>query len=80
MNLNDPTGGFTPVVEGFDHDYVFVGSQGTKLWFWTNYDAPNGRLIQIQADQPSARFWEEIIPEGDDPLRSVDLIDGKFLA
>ncbi len=71
---------FTPIVETFDNDFVVVDNIGDKLLVLTNYKAPNQRLLLISSQKPQEGFWQELIPESEDALRSVDLIGGKILA
>ncbi len=81
QDLSDNNGGFTPVVESFEHDFTFVGSNGTLLYFLTNHKAPNWRLIQVSTRRPEERYWEEIIPESkEDILKEVKIMGGKMVA
>ncbi len=76
----DPS--FETLAEGFDHDYYVLGHIDRKLYVWTNWEAPNGRLMAIDMTRrdrtPSA--WTEVIPETEHVLESISLIGGKFLA
>lgn len=74
--------GSTPeyLIEGFDSDYSFVGNVGDELYFRTNRDAPRNRLIAINANEPGAANWREIIPEAQDVLDGVSLVGGKIIA
>ena len=71
---------FIPIVETFDHDFVFVDVVGNRLMIMTNYKADNNRLIAISPDHPSRGFWEDILSENKDKLASVKLIGGKLVA
>ncbi|MDI6402852.1 prolyl oligopeptidase family serine peptidase, partial [Balneolaceae bacterium ANBcel3] len=57
-----------PIVTDFDNDHYLVDSQGDRLFFHTNYRAPNNRLIAFSVDNPSQEFWEDVIPETDHVL------------
>jgi len=63
-----------------DAQYSFVGNDGPVFYFATNLDAPMGRLIAIDSRSPERENWETIIPEGDDALRGVSHVGGRFIA
>ncbi|MEB3273067.1 MAG: prolyl oligopeptidase family serine peptidase [Prochlorothrix sp.] len=72
-----------PVVElisEFEAGFSVVGNVGSQFWIWTDLDAPKGRLIAIDLAQPDRSQWQEVIPEGDDTLESVSLINNQFVA
>jgi alpha-beta hydrolase superfamily lysophospholipase len=47
--------------------------------FFTDLNAPMGRLIAIDISNPKEENWEEIIPERNHALREVHLTSGYFL-
>jgi prolyl oligopeptidase len=68
------------LIEGFDYDYTLVGSIGSELFFRTNNNAPRGRLIAIDVENPEPEHWREIIPQAQDVLDGVDMVGGRFIA
>ncbi len=62
----------------FDAEMSFIGEIGNRLWFKTNRDAPNGKIISINPLEDSA--WTEVLPEREDILRSADIVGGKMTA
>ncbi len=70
------------VVEGFDHDYNFIGNEGNVLYFLSNADAPKMQLLSINYNELKAgnTAFDIVIPQGVDVLRSVTLVGGKFFA
>jgi prolyl oligopeptidase len=68
------------LIEGFDHDYTFVGNVGEELYFRTNRDAPRNRLIAINARHPDPANWREVISETENVLDGVSLVGGKIIA
>ncbi len=67
-----------PVFDSFDAGYRFVHNDGRNFVFWTDRDAPKGRLISLDAAKPD-RF-KELVPEQGDALNSVKWIAGQFVA
>ncbi len=44
-------------------DFEFVDSRDNALYFVTNLNAPNKKLIKIDATAPAADQWTDVIPE-----------------
>lgn len=73
-----------PLVEGFNAEYIFAGSDDGLLYFQTTLDAPNGRIIDIDPRAPERSRWREIVPEGRHSLDiawgSVTLVNHQLIA
>ena len=80
QDLTDPDARPEYLVEGFDHDYSFVGKVDGELFFRTNRDAPRNRLIAIDVDDPNPERWREVIPQADEVLDGVSLVGGRIIA
>jgi len=74
------TDGIEPVtlIEGFDHDYTFIGNVGPELLFRTTESAPRGRLIGIDVGSGGAR--REVVAQASDVLTSARLVGGRIVA
>lgn len=72
-------GNNTQLVDNFDHDYSFITNQGSTLYFRSNNNAPKNRVIAIDLNNPAADQWQEIIPESEHVLTSIDFVGGKFI-
>lgn len=68
-----------PVVTGFEHEQDVVYAENGKLYILTNQDAPNRRLVVVDAASPGKENWVEVIPESRFPL-SVSTCGKKFFA
>ena len=68
------------LVGEFEAAYIFVGNEGPLFWFFTDLDAPRGRLISIDIRRPDKEHWKEILPQIKDTLLGVNLVGGKFIA
>ncbi len=80
QDLTDPDARPEYLIEGFDHDYSFVGKVDGELFFRTNRDAPRNRLIAIDVDDPDPERWREVIPQADEVLDGVSLVGGRIIA
>jgi prolyl oligopeptidase len=79
-DLSDPKNPVVELISTFEADYSFVDNDGSRFWFRTDLEAPRGRLIAIDITQPERDRWQEIIPEGEDTLEGVSLLNHQFVA
>jgi prolyl oligopeptidase len=68
-----------PIFDQWDARYNFVGNDGRTLFFWTNKDAPKGRVIAVDLGRRSAGTPREIVTEADETLSSVDFVGGRLI-
>lgn len=59
--------------------YSFIGNVGSEFYFFTNLDAPRGRVIKIDVDTRE-RKPVEIVPQSEHTLQSVSYTGGKLFA
>lgn len=72
-----------PVVEllnQFDAQYDFIDNDGPVFWFRTDLDAPRGRVIAVDVRTPQREQWREIIPQSEDTLLGVGVLNETFIA
>ncbi|MCB0706592.1 MAG: S9 family peptidase [Saprospiraceae bacterium] len=80
-DLTQANSNFTPIVEDIKDDYILVGHQDGFLYFRTNNNADNWRLIRISAQNPSPGYWEDVLPAMEfEVLRDVHFFNGNFVA
>ncbi len=63
----------------FDASYDFIGKEGNRLWFFTDLEAPRGRLIEIDITDPVRDRWKTIVSESGDTLEGVHLLNNQFV-
>jgi len=68
MDFKDPKGAIVPVVSGFNNDVDLLDNVGTKLYIVTNLNAPNKRIITVDAANPDPKNWKDFIPETENVL------------
>jgi len=69
---------FTPIVEDFKASYTFINNENGNLFFLTNDDAPNGKVVRLDFDNLNAGF-EDIVLETELPIRNVDMINQSLI-
>ncbi len=53
------------IVNNFDSDTYLLDNQGDKLYFVTNLNAPNKRIVTVNASNPQPEHWQDLIKETD---------------
>ncbi|MGH8495823.1 MAG: prolyl oligopeptidase family serine peptidase [Gammaproteobacteria bacterium] len=79
-DLTKPDAKTVTLIDKFEHDYTLAGSEGDVLYFRTNRDAPLGRLVAIDLNEPDPEDWREVVPEQEHVLESAELIGGHLVA
>ena len=76
-DLTEPYALPIDLIDNFEHEYSFIGNDGTTFYFKTNLEAPNGRVIAIDVEKPAER--QEVIAESDNALSSVGIVGNVFV-
>ncbi|MEA5469386.1 prolyl oligopeptidase family serine peptidase [Spirulina sp. 06S082] len=78
-DLEDPEGEVIELISEFEANYNFVDNDSSIFWLSTDLDAPRGRLIAIDINDPEKKNWREIIPESSETLQSVGVLGDRFI-
>ena len=57
-----------PIITGYDNEHYVVDNEGKRLIVHTNLNAPNNRIIEVDAKKPVQENWKELIPETKDVM------------
>lgn len=71
---------FVQIAASFDFEYSLLDHTNGKLLAHTNNDAPNYRVISMDARNPKQENWTEIIAEKEQVLQGVQIAGGKLVA
>jgi prolyl oligopeptidase len=77
-DLRDPNSPVVELIREFEAEYSFVGNDGSRFWLLTDLNAPRRRLVAIDLDNPGQ--VQEVIPEAEETLQGVSLINNQFVA
>jgi len=58
----------TPIINNTDSDTRLVENVGSKLYLYTNLNAPNGKIVTVDASNPAVENWKDFIPETENVL------------
>ncbi|MGD0753799.1 MAG: prolyl oligopeptidase family serine peptidase [Bacteroidales bacterium] len=70
-DLKKPGSKFTVVVANFDNDHSVLDNDGSKLYILTNLNAPNKRVVTVDAEKPGVENWVDLIPETENVLEAA---------
>ncbi|MFK8185385.1 MAG: prolyl oligopeptidase family protein [Phormidesmis sp.] len=68
------------LVSDFEAQYSLIDNEGTTFWFQTDLNAPKGKVIAIDIAKPDQTHWTTLIPEGEETLESVGILNDQFVA
>jgi prolyl oligopeptidase len=68
------------LLDDFDASYEFIGNDASVFYFRTNLDAPRYRVVAIDVATPTRATWKEILPETQNVLESVSLVNEQLVA
>ena len=68
IDLRDPKQQLKLVDDDYNSRTSFITNDGDKLIFRTNIDAPNYRLVSVDAKAPGKENWKDLIPETENVL------------
>ena len=78
-DLKNPKAPLVTITNSLDADTQFIDNAGTTLFFETNLNAPNGRLVKAEVAKPQPEYWQDVIPETKNVL-SISATGNYFFA
>lgn len=79
-DLSKPASKALELVSTFENEYTVMENIGDQLYVYTNYEAPNYRLVKISLSHPEKANWENILPQGKDLLEGVSFSGNKIIS
>ena len=67
-DLTKPGDGFVTILDDTDSDTSLLDNVGSKLYLVTNRNAPNKKVVTVDASKPSPDNWVDLIPESENVL------------
>ena len=78
LDLRQPGEKARPLFADWDARYAFIGARGHELYFQTTQHAALGRVMAIDARDPSRR--RTVVPESAAALEEATYVGGRFIA
>ena len=79
-DLQDPDSEVVELISEFEAQYSVIDNDGTTFWIQTDLDAPKGKVIAIDITNPDRDNWQTLIPEAEETLESVGVLNNQFVA
>ncbi|MEO0843057.1 MAG: prolyl oligopeptidase family protein [Cyanobacteria bacterium J06643_5] len=79
-DLTNPSSEVIELISKFESAYSFIDNDDKVFYFETDLNAPRGRVIAINIENPQKGNWQEIIPQTEETLESVGTINNQFVA
>lgn len=70
-DLTKPDSEFVTVVGNTDSDTSVIDNEGSKLFLVTNLNAPNKKVVTVDASNPQPENWQDFIPETENVLNAT---------
>uniref|UniRef100_A0A486XJF7 prolyl oligopeptidase n=1 Tax=Rheinheimera sp. BAL341 TaxID=1708203 RepID=A0A486XJF7_9GAMM len=67
-DLTKPDSALVTVLDHTDSDTELLDNDGSKLYLVTNLNAPNKKVVTVDAAQPQPENWLDLIPQTDNVL------------
>jgi prolyl oligopeptidase len=74
----DPKGPARPIVRDLDA-HVQAAFAGDRLIAQTDWQAPTGRIVEIDPRDPAPAKWRDIVPAGPDSIEGMTLAGGRVI-
>ncbi|WP_417885470.1 prolyl oligopeptidase family serine peptidase [Zunongwangia sp.] len=68
MDLTQKNPELRTIIDNEETDTYVIDNEGSKLFIVTNLDAPNQRIITVNAANPTPENWKDFIPETENVL------------
>lgn len=67
-DLTKPNSKFIALTDNFDTDSHIIDNNGSTLYIATNHNAPNKKVVTVDAANPQQKNWKDLIPETENVL------------
>ncbi|MGI0490878.1 prolyl oligopeptidase family serine peptidase [Alkalinema pantanalense CENA528] len=78
-DLTQPDAPVVELINTWEASYGVIENDGSTFWVQTDLDAPRGRVIAIDLAQPDKAHWREIIPQAEETLQGVNILNNQFV-
>ena len=68
QDLSSPNSALVTILDNTDHEAYVIDNSGSTLFIVTDMDAPNQRIISVDAKNPQPENWIDFIPETENVL------------
>jgi len=77
--LASPKVGVRALFDKTEAVYTYLGNRGTRFWFYTNLNAPRGRVFAVEINKPEENNWKEVVPQSKEVVSGSSSVGGNAL-
>jgi prolyl oligopeptidase len=70
QDLNQPGADIKAVVSDFDSENTVLANEGNRLLIYTNYQAPNYRIAEVDFNNLDRSDWKDVIPQTENMMEA----------
>ena len=70
---------FIQMTANMDYQYSPVLTDGNRIYLYTNYEAPKGRLMAAQLQHPGIGQWQEVVAEQAETIDGIRAVNRHFI-
>lgn len=78
-DLTKKNGFFMALATNDEYSYSPMEVVGNEIYFYTNYEAPKGKVMKATVGKPQLKDWTDFIPENESVLDGAQIIGGKMV-
>jgi len=78
-DLRNKDAAVVKLLDDFDAAYYFVGNEGSRFYFHTDFQSPRGNIIAIDTNNPARSNWKVVVPEAKETLQNVSFVNNRFI-
>lgn len=71
QDLTDKNGKLITVVSNYEQNHNLIDNVGSKLLIQTDLNAPNGKIVVVDASKPGVENWKDLVPETEFAMQGV---------
>jgi prolyl oligopeptidase len=79
IDLRDPKAPPRTLFGAWDARYSIIGSEGDTIYVVTTNNAPQSRVIAVDARDPSPEKWRELVPQDTLALDEASFVGGRII-
>ena len=78
-DLRMPESQFIQMTSNMDYQYSPIYDDGDRIYIYTNYGAPKGRVMTADIRQPGVDNWQELVAEQENVLGGAEVINRQMI-
>ncbi len=78
-DLESKNSDLTVLIDNFENEYSFIGNEGSKFYFKSDFEAPKKCILVIDVNDPAKENWQVVVPEAEEAMESAGIVGGYLI-